>query len=71
MTMRVSDGMQEALLTVAEVEDFVPADHLLRPSRLPVNQALGRLGGLFNLATRMRAEPCTALAMLGTLPGTQ
>ena len=29
--MRGSDGMQEALFTVAKLEDFVPADHPLRP----------------------------------------
>lgn len=48
-TMRGSDGMQEALFTVAKLEDFVPADHPLRPIRLLVNEALGRLNGLFNL----------------------
>lgn len=45
--MRGSDGMQEALFTVAKLEDFVPADHPLRPIRLLVNEALGRLNGLF------------------------
>ena len=43
--MRGSDGMQEA---VAKLEDFVPADHPLRPIRLFVNEALSRLSGLFN-----------------------
>jgi len=47
--MRGSDGMQEALFTVAKLEDFVPSDHPLRPIRELVNQALGRLNGLFNL----------------------
>jgi transposase len=47
-TMRGSDGMQEALFTVAKLEDFVPVDHPLRPIRLLVNEALGRLSGLFN-----------------------
>ena len=46
--MRGSDGMQEALFTVAKLEDFVPADHPLRPIRSLVNEALGRLNGLFN-----------------------
>lgn len=46
--MRGSDGMQEALFTVAKLEDFVPSDHPLRPIRLLVNEALGRLNGLFN-----------------------
>jgi transposase len=50
--------MQEALFTVAKLEDFVPADHPLRPIRLLVNEALGRLNGLFNLiyADRGRAS---------------
>jgi transposase len=47
--MRGSDGMQEALFTVAKLEDFVPADHPLRPIGTLVNDALGRLNGLFNL----------------------
>jgi transposase len=40
--------MQEALFTVAKLEDFVPGGHPLRPIRLLVNEALGRLSGLFN-----------------------
>ena len=47
--MRGSDGMQEALFTVAKLEDFVPADHPLRAIRDLVNEALSRLNGLFNL----------------------
>lgn len=47
--MRGSDGMQEALFTLAKLEDFVPTDHPLRAIRDLVNEALGRLGGLFNL----------------------
>jgi transposase len=47
--MRGSDGVQEGLFTVAKLEDFVPKDHPLRPIRLLVNEALGRLSGLFNL----------------------
>jgi transposase len=46
--MRGSDGMQESLFMMAKLEDFVPADHPLRPIRLLVNQALTRLNGLFN-----------------------
>lgn len=46
--MRGSDGMQEALFTVAKLEDFVPSDHPLRAIRLLVNEALVRLNGLFN-----------------------
>lgn len=46
--MRGSDAMQESLFTVAKLEDFVPADHPLRPIRSPVNEELVRLTGLFN-----------------------
>jgi transposase len=46
--MRGSDGMQEALFTVAKLEDFVPSDHPLRPIRILVNEALVQLNGLFN-----------------------
>jgi len=46
--MRGSDGMQESLFTIAKLEDFVPADHPLRPIRDLVNEALERLNGLFN-----------------------
>jgi transposase len=40
--------MQEALFTMAKLEDFVPADHPLRPIRSLVNTALGGLNDLFN-----------------------
>jgi transposase len=46
--MRGADGMQEALFTVAKLEDFVPADHPLRAIRILVNEALEGLHGLFN-----------------------
>ena len=46
--MRGSDGMQEALFTVSKLEDFVPSDHPLRAIQVLVNEALGRLNGLFN-----------------------
>ncbi len=46
--MRGSDAMQESLFMMAKLEDFVPADHPLRPIRLLVSQALARLNGLFN-----------------------
>jgi len=46
--MRGSDAMQESLFMMAKLEDFVPADHPLRPIRVLVNQALARLNGLFN-----------------------
>jgi transposase len=40
--------MQEALFTVAKLEDFVPSDHPLRAIRELVNQALAGLNSLFN-----------------------
>lgn len=46
--MRGEDGLQEALFTVAKLDDFVPAEHPLRAVRLLVNEALTRLNGLFN-----------------------
>ena len=46
--MRGSDGMQEALFTMSKLEDFVPSDHPLRAIQGLVNEALGRLNGLFN-----------------------
>jgi transposase len=48
-TMRGSDGMQEALFTVAKLDDFVPSDHSLRAIRDLVTEALGQLNFLFNL----------------------
>jgi transposase len=47
--MRGLDEMQESLFTMAKLEDFVPADHPLRPIRVLINEALTRLNGLFNL----------------------
>lgn len=47
--MRGMDEMQEPLFTTVKLEDFVPADHPLRPIRLLVNQALKRLNGLFSV----------------------
>jgi transposase len=46
--MRGTDGMQESLFTMAKLEDFVPSDHPLRAIGVLVNEALGRLNGLFN-----------------------
>lgn len=45
--MRGTDMMQEVLFTTVHLETFVPADHPLRPIRKLVNEALGRLSGLF------------------------
>lgn len=45
--MRGTDVFMEQLFTVKRLEDFVPADHPLRPVRAMVNEALTRLDGLF------------------------
>ena len=47
--MRGTDAMQESLFTVAKLDDFVPPDHPLRLIQVLVNEALGRLNGLFNI----------------------
>jgi transposase len=46
--MRGPDTMQERLFTMARLEDFVPADHPLRPVQRMVNEALKGLNDLFN-----------------------
>ncbi|MGF6666322.1 hypothetical protein QF000_008055 [Paraburkholderia atlantica] len=46
--MRGIDEMQEPLFTTVKLDDFVPADHPLRPIRQLVNEALKRLNGLFS-----------------------
>lgn len=43
------DEMQEPLFTTVKLEDFVPADHPLRPIRQLVNEALKQLNGLFSV----------------------
>jgi transposase len=47
--MRGIDEMQEPMFSTITLEDFVPADHPLRPIRLLVYDALKRLNGLFNV----------------------
>lgn len=45
--MRGTDVFMEQLFTVKRLEEFVPADHPLRPIRTMVNEALIRMDGLF------------------------
>jgi transposase len=47
--MRGMDEMQEPLFTLVKLEDYVPADHPLRPIRLLVNDALKRPNRLFSV----------------------
>ena len=46
--MRGSDGMQESLFMMSKLDDFFPSDHPLRSIQVLVDEALGRLNGLFN-----------------------
>ncbi|MGE6333277.1 IS5/IS1182 family transposase, partial [Stenotrophomonas sp. NPDC077659] len=45
--MRGVDVFSEQLFTVKRLEEFIPVSHPLRPVRQMVNEALGRLDGLF------------------------
>lgn len=45
--MRGADTFTESLFTMRRLEDFVPADHPLRPIRAMVNEALLKMDGLF------------------------
>lgn len=45
--MRGADTFTESLFTMCHLEDFVPADHPLRPIRQMVNEALVKMDGLF------------------------
>jgi transposase len=45
--MRGPDTFTESLFTMRHLEDFVPADHPLRPIRKMVNEALVKMDGLF------------------------
>ena len=45
--MRGADTFTESLFTLRRLDDFVPADHPLRPIRAMVNQALHKMDGLF------------------------
>lgn len=56
--MRGSDGMQEALFTVAKLEDFVPSDHPQR-GRVGVRACSGWIRSVFP------ASPCRAAARSG------
>ena len=45
--MRGADTFTESLFTMRKLEDFVPADHPLRPIRVMVNEALLKMDDLF------------------------
>ena len=44
--MRGADTFTESLFTMRRLDDFVPADHPLRPIRAMVNEALVKMDGL-------------------------
>lgn len=46
--MRGADIVQEQLFTVKQLEDFVPANHPMRPIKLIVDKALKRMDSLFS-----------------------
>jgi transposase len=46
--MRGADTVTESLFTMRQLEDFVPADHPLRPIRVMVNTALLKMDALFS-----------------------
>ncbi len=46
--MRGPDTFTESLFTLRKLEDFVPADHPLRPIRQMVNAALVKMDALFS-----------------------
>ena len=46
--MRGADSYNESLFTTVKLEEFVPANHPLRPIRLWVNEALAKMDGKFS-----------------------
>jgi|GEM_PF-5428834 len=46
--MRGSDSFSESLFSVHKLDDFIPADHPLRPIRAMVNIAQGKMDALFS-----------------------
>ena len=46
--MRGADSYNESLFTTVKLEDFVPANHPLRPIRTWINDALARMDARFS-----------------------
>ncbi|MCX4163674.1 MULTISPECIES: IS5 family transposase [Paraburkholderia] len=46
--MRGADGYTESMFTISRLDDFVPAGHPLRPIRMWLNDALGRMDAVFS-----------------------
>jgi hypothetical protein len=62
------DEMQEPLFTTVKLEDFVPADHPLRPLRLTINQALPCGTTVIIRALRVRLLASKARPSRGNAP---
>ena len=54
--MRGRDGYNESLFSTVRLEDFVPADHPLRPIRVWINEALAKLDELIRAVGHARNE---------------
>lgn len=67
--MRGNDGFMEQLFTMKRLEDFVPADHLLRSIRLMVNVALVRLDGLVFRHARLQCQRRSPQPCAGEIAG--
>jgi transposase len=46
--MRGADSYTESMFTMSKLDDFVPANHPLRPIRLWLNEALTRMDAVFS-----------------------
>ncbi len=46
--MRGADTFTESLFTLRELEDFIPANHPLRPIRQMINAALVKMDAIFS-----------------------
>jgi transposase len=47
--MRGADAHIESMFTMSKLDDFIPANHPLRPIRLWLNEALTRMDAVFSL----------------------
>ncbi len=52
--MRGAHGYTESMFTMSKLDDFVPANHPLRPIRLWLNEALARMDTVFSRTYQLR-----------------
>ena len=64
--MRGADGYNEALFTTIRLEEFVPANHPLRPIRTWLNEALTNIDARFAV-TAIQREHDTQLVIIVTI----